>query len=312
MYYLVTGGAGFIGSHIVDILSVSGHEVIILDNLFSGKKGNISHLEDNNKIQFFHGSITNPRDLTTVCDSVDGIFHEAAITSVSRSVKNPQATTKVNVNGTLNVLVAARDAGVKKVVFASSSSVYGDPMILPIKESMCPCPKSPYAISKHAGEEYMRIFSDLYGLNSLSFRYFNVFGPRQDPQSNYAAVIPKFITRILSHENPVIYGDGTQTRDFIYVKDVAEANIQAMESNAEGVYNIAYGQQTSLNTLAELIMTITGIHTKPIYGTVRPGDIHDSLADSSRACDAFGFNPRYTIKTGLMETIQWYQNRMKK
>jgi UDP-glucose 4-epimerase len=310
MKYLVTGGAGFIGSHIVDTLSECGHEVIILDNFFSGRTENISHLKGNKKIHFVDGSITDPATLKKVCESVDGIFHEAAIASVARSVNDPVATNEANVTGTLNILVAARDAGVKKVVFASSSSIYGDTPTLPKKESMCPCPKSPYAISKHAGEEYLRIFSELYGLKTLSFRYFNVFGPRQDPKSDYAAVIPKFITRILSHERPVIYGDGTQTRDFTYVKDVAEANLQAMGSMAEGVYNIAYGQQIDLNSLADHIMNITGISTTPIYEPPRPGDIHDSLADSSRARDTFGYNPRYTVKTGLQETIQWYQDRM--
>jgi len=312
MKYLVTGGVGFIGSHIVDNLSDAGHEVIILDNFFSGRKENISHLEGNKKIHFIQGSITDPETLKTACESVDGIFHEAAIASVSRSVKNPVATCEANVSGTLNVLVAARDAGVKKVVFASSSSVYGDTPTLPKKESMCPSPKSPYAVSKHAGEEYLTVFSELYGLKTLSFRYFNVFGPRQDPKSDYAAVIPKFITRILSHERPVIYGDGMQTRDFTYVKDVAEANIRAMESPAEGVYNIAYGQQIDLNSLADLIMSITGIRTMPIYEPPRPGDIHDSLADSSRASKAFGYMPRYTVKTGLQETIPWYQKKMTK
>jgi UDP-glucose 4-epimerase len=249
--------------------------------------------------------------LKTTCESVDGIFHEAAIASVARSVNNPVATNETNVTGTLNVLMAARDAGVKKIVYASSSSVYGDTPTLPKTESMCPCPKSPYAVSKHAGEEYLRVFSELYGLKTLSLRYFNVFGPRQDPQSDYAAVIPKFITRILARQRPVIYGDGTQTRDFTYVKDVAEANVKAMESSAEGVYNIAYGQQIDLNSLADLIMSITGIMTTPIYEPPRPGDIHDSLADSSRARDMFGYNPRYTVKTGLQETIQWYQDRMR-
>ncbi|MEI7856627.1 MAG: SDR family oxidoreductase [Methanomicrobiales archaeon] len=310
MRYLVTGGAGFIGSHIADFIIHNNHEVVILDNLFSGKKENISQLSGNKRVQFIHGSITDPATLKTACESVDGIFHEAAIASVSRSVNNPVATNEANVTGTLNVLVAARDAGVKKVVFASSSSVYGDTPTLPKKESMCPSPKSPYAVSKHAGEEYMQVFSELYGLKTLSFRYFNVFGPRQDPKSDYAAVIPKFITRILAHERPVIYGDGTQTRDFTYAKDVAEANVQAMESTAEGVYNIAYGQQIDLNSLADLIMNITGIRTTPVYEPARPGDIHDSLADSSRAREAFGYHPRYTVKTGLQETIQWYQDRM--
>jgi len=313
MKYLVTGGAGFIGSHITDLLIQEHHEVVILDNLFSGKRENISHLiEKNGMVHFINGSITDPAILKSACESVDGIFHEAAIASVARSVNNPIATNEANVAGTLNVLTAARDAGVKKVVFASSSSVYGDTPTLPKRESMCPCPKSPYAVSKHAGEEYLQVFSELYGLKTLSFRYFNVFGPRQDPKSDYAAVIPKFITRILSHERPIIYGDGTQTRDFTYVKDVAEANIRAMKSSAEGVYNIAYGRQIDLNALAELIMNITGIRTEPVYEPARPGDIHDSLADSTRAQNAFGYNPKYTVKTGLTETIQWYQDRMTK
>jgi UDP-glucose 4-epimerase len=310
MKYLITGGAGFIGSHIADCLMEKDHEIVILDNLFSGKTENISHLLDNENVRFIRGSITDPEILLTACESVDGVFHEAAVASVSRSVNNPVATNEANVTGTLNVLVAARDAGVKKVLFASSSSVYGDTPTLPKKESMCPCPKSPYAISKHAGEEYLRVFSELYGLKTLSFRYFNVFGPRQDPKSDYAAVIPKFITKILAREPPVIYGDGTQTRDFTYVKDVAGANIRAMGSGAEGVFNIAYGQQIDLNELADLIMSITGINTTPVYGPSRPGDVHDSLADSSRAKDAFGYNPRYTVRTGLVETIQWYHDRM--
>jgi len=310
MRYLVTGGAGFIGSHIADNLSERGDEVIILDNFFSGRKENISHLASNNRIHIMNGSITDQAMLKTACESVDGIFHEAAIASVARSVNNPAATNEANITGTLNVLAAARDAGVKKVVFASSSSVYGDTPTLPKKESMCPDPKSPYAVSKHAGEEYLKVFSGLYGLKTLSFRYFNVFGPRQDPRSDYAAVIPKFITRILAHERPVIYGDGTQTRDFTYVRDVAEANVRAMESSAQGVYNIAYGQQIDLNSLADLIMSITGIRTTPVYEPPRPGDIYHSLADSSRARDAFGYKPRYTVKTGLEETIQWYLEQM--
>lgn len=310
MKYLVTGGAGFIGSHIADTLLERGHDVLLLDNFFSGRQENIKLFAGNEKVRFFRGSVTDMAALKTVCESVDGVFHEAAIPSVPRSINNPLATNEVNINGTLNVLIAARDAGVKKVVFASSSSVYGETPQLPKEENMYLSPKSPYAISKHTGEEYMRVFSEIYGIKTLSFRYFNVFGPRQDPHSDYAAVIPKFITRILSHEAPVIYGDGTQTRDFTYVKDVAMANILAMESNAEGVYNIAYGVQTSLNDLAGLIMEITGIHTDLKYELPRPGDIHDSLADCTRARTAFGFNPRYTLKTGLSETIEWYQKKL--
>jgi UDP-glucose 4-epimerase len=307
MKYLVTGGAGFIGSHIAEHLVHQGHEVVILDNFFSGRMENISDLIDNRNVTLINGSIMECKEPKSAFESVDGIFHEAAITSVNRSVQDPVATNDVNVAGTLNVLIAARDAGVKKVVFASSSSVYGDAPGLPKQESMLPHPQSPYAISKLTGELYMDVFSSLYGIRTLSLRYFNVFGPRQDPLSEYAAVIPRFITRILSQKAPIIYGDGTQTRDFIFVKDVAEANLRAMESTAEGVCNIAYGKPLSLNSLADDIMKTTGLFIRPHYEPERAGDIHDSFADCSRAVKVFGYAPRYTVKTGLAETIQWYQ-----
>jgi UDP-glucose 4-epimerase len=311
MNYLVTGGAGFIGSHITEHLILQGHEVIILDNFFSGRRENISDLIGNKKVTLINGSITDSELLKSAFKSVDGIFHEAAITSVSGSIQDPVATNDVNITGTLNVLIAARDAGVKKVVFASSASVYGDAPGLPKQESMNPHPKSPYAISKLTGEYYMDVFSSLYGIRTLSLRYFNVFGPRQDPLSEYAAVIPRFITRILSHRAPVIFGDGTQTRDFIYVKDVAEANLHAMESTAEGVCNIAYGQPLSLNALADQIMKTTGHFLRPRYEPERAGDIHDSFADCSRAIKTFGYAPRYSVETGVAETIQWFQREIR-
>jgi UDP-glucose 4-epimerase len=307
MKYLVTGGAGFIGSHIADCLVKQDHEVVILDNFFSGRMDNISDLIDNRKVTLINGSILENKILKSAFESVDGVFHEAALTSVSRSVQDPMATNEVNVAGTLNVLIAARDTGVKKVVFASSASVYGDAPGLPKQESMLPHPQSPYAISKLTGELYMDVFSSLYGIRTLSLRYFNVFGPRQDPLSEYAAVIPRFITRTISQEAPIIYGDGTQTRDFIYVNDVAEANLLSMESKAEGVCNIAYGQPISLNSLADHIMKITGHVFRPHYEPERAGDIHDSFADCSRAVKVFGYTPRYTVETGLEETVQWYQ-----
>jgi UDP-glucose 4-epimerase len=246
--------------------------------------------------------------LYQVFEGADGLFHEAAIASVPRSVKNPIATNDVNVGGTLNVLVAARDCGVRKIVYASSSSVYGDTPILPKREDMEPRPLSPYAVSKLTGEQYLRVFSELYGIETVSLRYFNVFGPRQDPNSEYAAVIPKFITKILNHQSPVIYGDGGQTRDFSYVKDVVRANVRAMESNAQGVFNIAYCQRIDINSLAKLIMEITGITVPILYELPRKGDISDSLADITLAKAGFNYEPLYTVKTGLMETIEWYQN----
>ena len=308
MRYVVTGGAGFIGSHIADALAEK-HEVIILDNFFSGKKENIGTLVQRSSVRVVNGSITDIELLKKLFADADGIFHEAAVASVPRSIKNPLATNETNVTGTLNVLVAAQECGVKKLVFASSSSVYGDTPALPKREDMQPNPKSPYAVSKLAGESYMQVFSDLYDRQTVSLRYFNVFGPRQDPQSEYAAVIPKFITRILNNESPTIYGDGGQTRDFTYVKDVVQANIKAMESNAGGIFNIAYCQRISLNTLAHMIMEITG-KTVPIrYDAPRDGDIHDSLADITKAKNMIHYAPEYTVKTGLEETIRWYMNQ---
>jgi UDP-glucose 4-epimerase len=306
MKYVVTGGAGFIGSHIAEALA-GKNEVVIIDNLFSGKMQNIDDFR--NSVHFVQGSITNLPLMKEICASADGIFHEAAIASVPRSIKNPLATNEANVTGTLNVLVAAKECGVRKVVFASSSSVYGDTPTLPQREDMEPHPLSPYAVSKLAGEHYMNVFANLYGIKTIALRYFNVFGPRQDPNSDYAAVIPKFITRTLNHQSPVIFGDGTQTRDFTFVKDVVQANIRAMESDAEGVFNVAYNQRIDLNTLAQLIMEIMGITFPITYESPRKGDIHDSLADISRAKSGFNYKPAYTVKTGLMETIKWYQKQ---
>jgi len=302
MKYIITGVAGFIGSHIAEELS-RNHEVIIVDDLSSGKESNISSLP----IQFKQGTITDLPFLMEVFKGADGVFHQAAITSVPRSVKSPLPTHEVNCTGTLNVLLAARDSGVRKVVCASSSSIYGDTPVFPKDETMIPCPLSPYGISKLTGEHYARVFSELYGLQTVSLRYFNVFGPRQDPQSEYAAVIPKFITKILGHESPVIYGDGSQTRDFTFVKDVVQANIRAMESSAEGIFNIAYQDRIDLNALAAMIMDIIGIHVPVLYDPPRPGDIHDSLADVGRAKESFGYEPKYTVRTGIEETIEWFR-----
>lgn len=309
MRFVVTGGAGFIGSHIAETLARRGDEVVILDNLFSGKVENIRHLLDMPAVTFVHGSITEQPLLQDACRDADGIFHEAAITSVPRSVKDPLTSNETNVSGTLNVLVAAQKCGVKKIVYASSSSVYGDTPTLPKREDMVPNPKSPYAITKLAGEYYLKVFHELYGMDTVSLRYFNVFGPRQDPHSEYSAVIPKFITKILHHESPIIYGDGSQTRDFTYVKDVAQANVRAMDSPAQGIFNVAYGSRISLVELAHLIMESLGEERPLTFEPPRSGDIHDSLAAISAAQDAFGYAPEYTVKTGLQETIQWYQNQ---
>ena len=309
MKYIVTGGAGFIGSHITGELVQRGHEVVILDNLFSGRMENIAPFLVQENVTFVNGSITDPPLLKETFVGADGVFHQAAIASVPRSIANPLATNEANVTGTLNVLVAARTCGVKKVVFASSSSVYGDTPTLPKREDMTPRPLSPYAVSKLAGEQYMQVFSEVYGISTVSLRYFNVFGPRQDPDSAYAAVIPKFITSILNHRSPAIFGDGEQTRDFTYVRDVMQANIRAMESGATGVFNVAYCTRINLKELAALIMEITGITVPLSYEPARAGDVRDSLADISRAQEAFSYAPEYTVRTGLEETIAWYRQQ---
>jgi len=307
MKTVVTGGAGFIGSNLVGVLLEEGHEVIVIDNLSTGKRENIANLQDNAHFEFVKGSITDLSLLKQVFEDVDCVFHQAAIPSVQRSVENPQATNEANVNGTLNVLIAARDCGVRKVIYASSSSVYGDTPRLPKREDMEPNPKSPYAVSKLAGEFYCGVFSEVYGLKTACLRYFNVYGPKQDPSSEYAAVIPRFITRVLNNQPPIIYGDGTQTRDFTFVKDVAHANILAMEQNAEGVLNIACGEQISVNELATAIMKLVGVRLDVVYDTPRPGDIKDSLADISLAKEKLKYVPEFTLTKGLEETIRWFQ-----
>ena len=210
-------------------------------------------------------------------------------------------------NGTLEMIVATKGCRVEKVVYASSSSVYGDTPTLPKTEGMMPSPKSPYAVSKLAREYYCRVFSEMYGIRTVALRYFNVFGPRQNPESQYAAVIPRFITRTLAGKPPIIYGDGTQTRDFTYLKDVVQANVKAMESDAQGVFNVAYNQRISLLSLADIIAEETGIHVNPVFEPPRPGDIHDSQADISAARKAFGYAPEYSVQSGLKETIAWYR-----
>jgi UDP-glucose 4-epimerase len=307
MKTVVTGGAGFIGSNLVDVLLQDGHEVHIIDNLSTGKRKNLVDLVSHIDCTFVEGSVTDLDLLRTVFRDIDCVFHQAAIPSVQRSVEDPRATNEVNVNGTLSVLIAARDCSVKKVVYASSSSVYGDTPTLPKTEEMIPNPKSPYAVSKLTGEYYCRVFSEVYGLKTVCLRYFNVYGPKQDPSSDYAAVIPRFITRALEQKPPIIYGDGTQTRDFTYVEDVAHANIQSMKQEVEGVFNIACGERITVNELAKIAMELVGVNLAVIYDQPRSGDIKDSLADISRARKELLYNPEYSLTEGLEETIRWFQ-----
>lgn len=309
MTYLVTGGSGFIGSHIVEELLRKDEHVIVLDNLSTGRFSNIESFIQNKNLQFINGSITDLSLLKELCKDVEGIFHEGAIPSVQRSVENPIASNEANITGTLNVLVAARDSGVRKVVFAASSSAYGDTPTLPKVETMPSSPLSPYALTKYACEEYCNLFTKLYGLQTACLRYFNVYGPRQDPNSNYAAVIPKFITAILNNTSPVIHGDGLTSRDFTFIKDVVQANVRAMESDATGVYNVAYGERTTLNELAHMIMDIIGNQVNIQYDDPRPGDVKHSLADISKARSAFNYSPNYSIRQGLEETVKWFKNQ---
>lgn len=303
---VVTGGAGFIGSNLAEKLA-SENYVTVVDDLSTGHLKNIQYLIDSNKIEFIRGSITNLDLLQKTFRNVEYVFHEAAIPSVPRSVADPVKSNYANVNGTLNVLVAAKDNGIRKVVFASSSSVYGDTPTLPKRENMNPCPLSPYAVSKLAGEYYCQVFTEVYDLPTVSLRYFNVYGPSQDPSSEYAAVIPKFITNVLDGKSPLIYGNGEQTRDFTFVEDVANANILAAEKNVSGIFNIAGGKRISINGLAKSIMKISKKDLDIVYSDPRPGDIAHSLADVSKAKENFNFGPMFNLTNGLEKTIRWFQ-----
>jgi UDP-glucose 4-epimerase len=300
---VVTGGAGFIGSHLAEELTKRGYNVIIVDDLSTGKMENIAFLSARKNVQFTRGTITDLTLLSKLFQDADYVFHQAAIPSVPRSIENPLAAHEVNITGTLNVLLTARDSGVKKVVYASSSSVYGDTPTLPKREDMPPNPQSPYAVTKLAGEYYCQVFHQVYGLPTVCLRYFNIYGPRQAPDSQYAAAIPRFIKRVCQGESPFIFGDGEQTRDFTFIKDAVAANILAAESDATGIFNIGKGERVSINKLAELIVRLIGNNVKPAHKEPRPGDIKHSLADISKARN-FGYNPEYGLEKGLKKTIE--------
>ena len=298
---IITGGAGFIGSHLAEELARRGYQVTILDDLSTGKMENIKEPLKKGSVQFIQGSITNFSLLKELFQGAIYVFHQAALPSVPRSVKDPLTTSEVNITGTLNVLLAARDNKVRKVVYASSSSAYGDTPTLPKREDMVPHPQSPYAVSKLAGEHYCRVFQEVYGLATACLRYFNVYGPKQSPDSQYAAVIPRFI-RWASEGSPlIIFGDGEQTRDFTFIADAVETNILAAESNASGVFNIGRGKSITINELAQLVIKLTGNNVEPVHREPREGDIRHSLADISKA-RTFGYEPRYNLEEGLEET----------
>ncbi len=306
---VVTGGAGFIGSHLAEELAIKGHQVSILDDLSTGKIQNIKPLLRKGVTEFIEGSITDLSLLQRIFNDVDYVFHQAAIPSVPRSVKNPLPTHEANITGTLNVLLAARDNGVKKVIYASSSSVYGQNPTLPRTEDMPPNPQSPYAVTKTAAEYYCQVFHRIYSLPTVCLRYFNVYGPRQDPLSQYAAVIPRFTTRISQGQPPIIFGDGEQTRDFTFIKDTVEANILAAESDATGIFNVGRGERVTINQLAELTARLMGSNIEPIHEKPRPGDVRHSLADVS-LLRAFGYKAKYDLEEGLRETIETFQHEM--
>ncbi|MBI2979878.1 MAG: SDR family oxidoreductase [Chloroflexi bacterium] len=300
---VITGGAGFIGSNLAKELAKGGYNVIILDDLSTGKKGNIKPILKDERVEFHQGSVTNFSLLRELLRDVDYVFHLAAIPSVPRSIENPQASHDVNMTGTLNVLLAARDNSVGKVIYASSCSVYGDTPVLPKREDMLPNPQSPYAVAKLAGEYYCRVFQQVYGLPTVCLRYFNVYGSGQDANSQYAAVIPLFIKRVSEGKPPIVFGDGEQTRDFTFVKDVVAATILAAEGRFTGIANIGAGVQSSINQLAQLIISLMQSKLKPIYESSRQGDIMHSLADISRA-RAFGYDPKCSLEEGLGQTVK--------
>jgi UDP-glucose 4-epimerase len=306
MRYLVTGGAGFIGSNAVDELVRRGHDVVVLDDLSTGKAPNLDQVRT--KIRLIQDSITNLEAVREACRGVDCVIHLAAQTSVPRSVKDPIETNLINVDGTLNVLVAARDAKVKRVVFACSCAVYGITSVLPIKESDSLAPISPYGLSKQVGEAYGRVFQELYGLEFVSLRYFNVFGPRQDPGSPYSGVLSIFNAALLGGTQPTIYGDGEQSRDFVYVENVVEAILLAAEGKgAPGLaLNIGTGNRYTLNQTLALLEKITGRPARAKYAAPREGDIRDSQADISLAQEALGYHPRFGFEEGLKRTWEWF------
>lgn len=307
-HVLVTGGAGFIGSNLVISLLSVGAKVRVLDNLSTGKISNLD--ECIKEIQFINGDIRDKEEVRSALRDTKLVFHQAALPSVPRSIQDPLTSFMVNAQGTLNVLLAARDSQVSRVVYASSSSIYGDSPILPKEENMPINPKSPYALSKYCGENYCQLFSQLYDLETVSLRYFNVFGPKQDPTSQYAAVVPRFITRIMQGKPIKIYGDGTQTRDFTYIDNVVAANMRAAlsENIAGEIFNVACESSITINSLAEFIMASSGIRVNIEYLSSRRGEVHDSLASVVKAVELMEYQPSVSVFDGLKKTISWFSS----
>ncbi len=306
---LVTGGAGFIGSHLVDALLSDGCQVVVLDNLSTGRISNLEHIRD--KISFYKSDICDRKALDTAVKDCEVIFHQAAIVSVPQTVGDPVGSAMVNEMGTLSVLESARKHNVKRVVLASSSAVYGDDPQLPKREAMVSKPLSPYAVQKLTGEYYARLYNDLYGLETFCLRYFNVYGPRQDPSSPYSGVISIFMSKAVSKEAPVIYGNGNHYRDFVFVDDVVKANLlAAIAEGASGeAFNIGTGKYVTIDSLWEMTSDLCGLNIKPEYKPPRPGDIVESVANIDHAEKVLGFNPKYSFKEGLKITFDWYKGK---
>jgi len=309
---LVTGGAGFIGSNLVEALVKRGQRVRVIDNFSTGKRENLKNIWS--QIDFQEVDLLDEAALKKACEGVDTVFHQAAIPSVPRSVADPITTHRSNTDGTLNLLVAARDARVRRVVYAASSSAYGDTPTLPKDEEMLPSPISPYAVQKLASELYMTSFHRVYDLETVSLRYFNIFGPKQDAASQYSGVLAKFITAMLQDQTPTIYGDGKQSRDFTYVDNAIQANIKAAAAPAEkvagGIFNVATGQRYDLNQMFAILRKIIGFKGEPIYKEARTGDVKHSLADITKARNAFGYAPEISFEEGLRRTVDWYRTQV--
>lgn len=302
--YLITGGCGFIGSHLAEALVAEGHAVRVFDNLASGHLENLKSFAD--RVEFVRGDIREPAALQAAMGGIEYVFHEAALVSVAISVQEPAENEAINIRGTLNVLLAARAAGVKRLVFASSSAIYGNNPELPKREEMVPEPESPYALGKLAGEHYLRLFSKLYGLQTVVLRYFNVFGPRQDARSMYSGVISKFAADLRAGRTPTIYGDGGQTRDFVFVKDVVQANLLAMRSDKTGggeAFNVATNAKYTLLELLATLQRLSGCSGQPHFEPVRSGDIRHSYADIAKAQRVLGYQPKFSLEAGLRELL---------
>jgi nucleoside-diphosphate-sugar epimerase len=305
--FLVTGGAGFIGSHLVEELVRRGEHVRVVDNLITGKRQNIVHVPS---VEFVEGDLADLDVARRAVQGIDYVLHQAAIPSVPRSVQDPVTSNRANVEASLNILVAARDAGVRRLVYAGSSSVYGNSPTLPKVETMATAPLSPYALQKLVAEQYCQMFTGLYGLETVTIRYFNVFGPRQDPSSPYSGVISLFISALCDGRRPTIFGDGEHTRDFTYVANVVDGVLRACTADSASgeVLNVATGGRVSLNTLFQTIRELVGAGVEPIYADPRPGDVKDSQADISKARRILGYQPIVSFQEGLARTVAWYRN----